>query len=367
MRKRELMSRVTYLSTVSGGSFTGAWWALHHDDVSSWRGLPDLLARGFEAQLVPGTFKEPADRTHVAAELYDRELFGGSRFRDLPDGPPYLIINATDMVLGRRFPFTQEQLGCIGSDLGALPIGYAVAASAAFPVAFSPGRFENYGASHEDCFLPFEWERLGATPPAEHPLPRPASSASDPVDYWDLVARQRYADQVNLARLYLSDGGIADNLGLQAFVALTPKLERAFQAGQLQSIAFVFVDAVAAPVLSYGKETAPPNIVQVISRMADLFLQSTSRSTQDETRALARRIRTDLRAVELTPRVGCVRISFDDVLDDGLRRTLNDTATRLTLQPAEVRTLVRAGEYAAARKLDRIDETIRSAEDPTCQ
>src|SRR5207253_3101859 len=98
---------------------------------------------------------------------------------------------------------------------------------------FSPARFENYGALHEDCFVPFEWERLAAKPPLERPLPRPASSASDPVDYWDLVARQRYADQVNLASLYLSDGGIADNLGVQAFAALTPKIERAFQAGLL--------------------------------------------------------------------------------------------------------------------------------------
>src|SRR5712692_6281397 len=121
MRKRKLMSRVTYLSTVSGGSFTGAWWALHRGNIASWQELPDLLARGFEARLAPGILKEPVDRTRVAAELYDRELFRGSRFRDLPDGPPYLIINATDMVLGRRFPFTQEQLGCIGSDLGSLP------------------------------------------------------------------------------------------------------------------------------------------------------------------------------------------------------------------------------------------------------
>jgi NTE family protein len=365
MRKQNMMSRVAYISTVSGGSFTGAWWALYGAELDNWHRLPNLLAQGFQKRLAPGLLEHAADRTYAAALLYDKEFFNGKRFADIPDIAPHLIINATEMALGRRFPFTQEQLGCIGSDLGDLPLGYAVAASAAFPVAFSPARFHNYGAHHEDCFSEYEWERLGTEQTQESHLPKPASAPTDPVDYRELVERQIYMDHVNYSDLYLSDGGISDNLGLQAFIGLTPKLERAFQAGAVTSVAFVFIDAVAAPPVSYREST--PSIVDVGSRMSDLFLQTASRSTQDEMNGLVRQIRNDLRIVNRSPKVGCVRISFDDIHEPHLGRTVNDVLTRLSLKEEEINTLVSVGETAAAVKMDRINGAAKIDDSQQCQ
>src|SRR5207244_13379604 len=85
-------------------------------------------------------------RIDMAAEYYDRHLFGGHTFGDLrlQGRRPFLMINATDMSLGARFEFTQDQFDLLCSDLARFPLGRAVAASSAFPLLLSPVTLRNY-------------------------------------------------------------------------------------------------------------------------------------------------------------------------------------------------------------------------------
>ena len=62
----------------------------------------------------------------------------------VPRRRPYLLLNATDMTLGARFEFTQDQFDLLCSDLSVVPVARAVAASSAFPILLSPLTLHNY-------------------------------------------------------------------------------------------------------------------------------------------------------------------------------------------------------------------------------
>ena len=127
---------VHYLSTVSGGSITGATYALgwppgeFRDHLKRTRpGLPNDLANFvplFKQLLIPsyGT-------GDTYAEHFDRVYFRGAGMEDT--GPPVLILNATRYREGTREAFWPGR-----SNTGL--IAREVAASGAFPVAFEPVR-----------------------------------------------------------------------------------------------------------------------------------------------------------------------------------------------------------------------------------
>ena len=172
-----------------------------------------FLRRNVEAALLKEVALKPYNwwrllsprfsRIDLAAEYYDRYLFDGRTYRDLTDRRrrPYLVINATEMDLGARFEFTQEQLNPICSDLHSLTIGRAVAASSAFPVLLSPITLQSYAGT---CgYQEPEW----------------VGGALE--DF--AVNQRRYRSAVELRAylagdrpyLHLMDGGIADNIGLR--------------------------------------------------------------------------------------------------------------------------------------------------------
>src|SRR5690606_814010 len=110
-------------------------------------------------------------RSDLAADYYDRELFDGATFADLAGGPGVeVVINATDMVRGSRFSFRQPELDYLCADLAPIPIGRAVAASAAFPGPLTPILLRSYAGT---CgFEPPAWieETLAARGPSRRRL-----------------------------------------------------------------------------------------------------------------------------------------------------------------------------------------------------
>jgi NTE family protein len=87
-------------------------------------------------------------RSEVAAQLYDEIPFNGATFRDLRRGEgPVIMASATDISTGSRFIFSQRVFDVICSDLVAVPLSRASAASSAVPVVLSPVTFNNYGGS----------------------------------------------------------------------------------------------------------------------------------------------------------------------------------------------------------------------------
>jgi NTE family protein len=209
-RERRVLDELDYASGVSGGSFPAAWYGLHGDGI-----FDDFeqrfLRRNVQAALLvrllnPINWVRLASpffaRSDLAAEYYDRALFDGATFADLEKGPGVTVmINATDLVRGSRFAFSQEQLDPLCADLAPIPIARAVAASAAVPGLLTPVLLRSYAGT---CgFEPPGWlaETLAARGASRRRLRQAEllSSYLDPEQRW----------------VFLLDGGIADNLGLR--------------------------------------------------------------------------------------------------------------------------------------------------------
>src|SRR5438552_12473723 len=152
LARTKILDEVDVISSVSGGSFTAAAYALAGkmplDDFER-----DFLRHDIQSDLVHAALSPrnwfrllspKFSRSDLAAEIYDEEVFHRHTFADLPAKRPFIILNATEMDLGARFEFTQEQFDPICSDLERMKIARAVAASSAFPVLLSALTLRNY-------------------------------------------------------------------------------------------------------------------------------------------------------------------------------------------------------------------------------
>ena len=104
-QSRRLLDEVDLISSVSGGSFTAAYYGLYGDRI--FRDFEtDFLRRPVERELFvqllrPYNWVRLAspffNRSRLAAEYYDEHLFKGATFADLERQPgPGILINATD-------------------------------------------------------------------------------------------------------------------------------------------------------------------------------------------------------------------------------------------------------------------------------
>jgi NTE family protein len=179
-RDRPLLYEVDFISSISGGSFTAAYYTLYRDRMFI-DYVPQVIRRDVQGELIAGLLK-PSNAWRLGSDTYgrgdyladhlDRIIFAGKTFADLPRERPFLRIGAADMLTGKRVEFSQDGFDQLCSRVDGVPIARAVAASAAVPGIFSPINVADYSA---DC----------------------ANASRTPPRYRHLV-----------------DGGIADNLGV---------------------------------------------------------------------------------------------------------------------------------------------------------
>jgi NTE family protein len=148
-----LLDEVDSISSVSGGSFTAAYYGLFGDKTFS--DYEKVFRRqSIEGALIRKLFN-PAywwrslfsgfDRTEMAIEYHNSHIFERKTIADfqLSHGP-YIEINATDLGSANRFAFIQAYFDLICSDLSAFSVARAVTASSAVPVAFPTVVLKNY-------------------------------------------------------------------------------------------------------------------------------------------------------------------------------------------------------------------------------
>jgi NTE family protein len=202
-----ILDDVRYLSTVSGGSILGGWLALHWTELmsapSSERGalfdarIAQPLIALADADLRNRAIRRwlrPKGWGHSGAEnvsgVLDDLLFKGATLGQLPpEGQLRVSLNATNLRNGKRFRFSRHSVGdyhggYTRTNVADIPVATAVAASAAFPGMFGPIRLQVQG--------PFKRWRF-SQPPVLQDAPEVAGGC-----------------------VYLMDGGIYDNIGLQA-------------------------------------------------------------------------------------------------------------------------------------------------------
>ena len=151
-----LLRHVDYISSVSGGSLTAAYYCTHDREWNP-KNVQEKLTHSFAGDLLGQVllpWNQAAllftdwDRSDILAGSFQQVLYTrdgkGLTYADLRPDRPRLLINATDLQSGRRFVFCNESFDELNSDLSKYPIAYAVAASAAVPIILHPVTLRDY-------------------------------------------------------------------------------------------------------------------------------------------------------------------------------------------------------------------------------
>lgn len=248
-RKRSLLDEVDAISSVSGGSFTAAYYGLFgrriFEDFESRFLKKNIQKELFSQTLEPGNWfrlmSAKFARGDLVAEYYDQNIFDGGTFGDIVTrGGPLILVNATDVTLGTYFTFSQETFDILCSDVSRLPLSRAVAASSSIPVILSPITLYNYAGSCD-----YEAPRW-----VKRALEQPALSRRR---FQKAVHLRSYMDAQMRPYIHLIDGGISDNLGLRAVIDFLIAPGEMWQALQYlgwentRKVVFILVNAEQGP------------------------------------------------------------------------------------------------------------------------
>jgi NTE family protein len=267
---RTLLEDVDVISSVSGGSFTAAHYALF-GTAGFKRFEDDFLYRNIQGKLIlralaPWNWfrlmRSDYSRIDLAADLYDENVFGGATFATLLQqsrGRPYVLLNATDMTLGARFEFTQDQFDLLCSDLSPVPVARAVAASSAFPILLSPMTLHNHTGEACNTFRPPTWLDQGLKSVGS---PRRLTLARNMISYREQVSTRPY--------VHVLDGGLSDNIGLRGpYVALSGQdsawsVFSKINAGKIRRVLVIAANAKTGRDPGWDARQSPPGVSGVL-------------------------------------------------------------------------------------------------------
>jgi NTE family protein len=278
--ERSLLDETDIISSVSGGSFTAAYYGLHRDP-QEFAKFPDrflypqirtALALSLINPLNWWSLASPYyGRIDMAADYYDRHVFDHKTFGDLNaiGQRPFIVLNATDMSSVSRFEFTQDQFDLISSDLSTYPIARGVAASSAFPILLSPMTLKNYpGATEQSWMKEAKKDR-----------------ARNPRDYAYAQVMESYLDTAQRPFIHLLDGGLGDNVGLRgpAYALFSSKnvwardatsqhpwsLLQLLNTRKIKYLVVITVNAKPTDDAGWDRKETAPGLVGMLSTVAD--------------------------------------------------------------------------------------------------
>jgi NTE family protein len=280
-RDKRLIDELDMIYALSGGTFTGAYYALFGDrmfhDFES-----RFLRKDWESELKSRILRSPSNwfrlwspyfgRVHIMSELLDEALYDGKTYGDLLNQKtrPGLLIHASDMATLSRFEFHQPQFDLLCSDLNKLPIAYASAASAALPLALSPITLKNYAG------------QCGYQPPAW---------VDQAVNSPDRARRQRakellsYLDIDKRPYIHLLDGGLSDNMALRGIMegaALLGGLEGILKNAGIKNVkklVLFSVNAETSPDVTEYRSDQIPVMSRVFGSLVDIPINRYSADT----------------------------------------------------------------------------------------
>ncbi len=374
-RKWRLLDEVDTISSVSGGSFTAGYYGLFGDRI-----FQDFesrfLKKNVQGDLFEKIFFNPVnwvrllspyfDRSDLAAEYYDRNIFDGGTIGDIAARKgPMIIINATDMTYGVRVGFTQDTFDVICSDLTSFPVARAVAASSAVPIVLSPLTVRNYAGS------------------CNYRIPEPISRVLRE-DY--VTERQLYIanntkpflDSGKKPYLHLIDGGVADNLGLRAIVDRIIfrgnfwETIRNTHHENVHKVVFIIVNAETQPDSALDRMESPPAFAAMLESYSSIAIERYNVETiallKENLKEWAEQVRSQRcrgERVSIEPdscgdiQFYVVEVKFDALRDEAERWYFKRLSTSFKLEPEEVDNL----RAAAGRILSESREFQRLLRD----
>jgi NTE family protein len=332
-----VLDEVDTISSVSGGSFTAAYYGLFGDDIFK-NYEKDFLRQSIQSTLIRKLFNpvywwkalfSGFNRTEMAVEYYDKEVFHKKTFADIPlDERPFIEINATDLGTGSRFSFAQGMFDIICSDLESFSVSRAVTASSAVPIAFPPVVLKNYAGG------------CGFKPPHDIETSDSTQHLFNRVAAWQDAKRNAY--------LHLVDGGISDNLGLRAM------LDRVdYVGGVLKSVnslsrvpkdvLIVLVNAAVAPARPFSESPGKPSLRETIGAISSAQIDLYSKDTMGLLRDRLAEYQGQLSSIGHSMPVYFVEVSFTALTSPGLQEFFNSLPTSLELSKEQVDSLIKGG------------------------
>ena len=354
---RSLADKIDIVSSVSGGSVTAAYFALHgaaglktfEDDFVRRDGMTPLIAGILNPFSLAALAMPAKERIDLLIDYFDRQLFKEVTFDQLieQNRRPYLILNSADMVEGTPFPFTQYTMDLLCSDLTTMKVSTAVAASAAFPVALSPVTLKNY---------------------CTHAKPAKPGWLADALatDWYINPSRVAWARTASAYAkgdkqfIHLLDGGIADNLGIsEPFRMLTagdgaPYIAQDITSGKIKKIVFVMVNARSFKPSGLDKSAATPGILDMALGSIDSAIDRTTFNTAERLRSLllgqfeewANQVKdpatkANFRTVARNTKL--ITVDFDAIRNPDCRRNFHSIATSWSLSKEEINAVKAVG------------------------
>ena len=350
---RRLLDDVEIISSVSGGSFTSAYYALFPEKFFA--AFPNaFLYRNIEKELIeqlinPVNLMRIASpnfsRIDMASNFYSETIFEHKTFGDLlkkrPGASPFLVINATNISIAHQFEFTQDQFDLLCSDLSGVEVARAVAASSNFPIAFAPLTLNNY---KDRC----------------SPLPKWVVNALDKGQnskrrYTDALVAQSYRDP-DRGFTHLLDGGLTDNLGLRGPLQAVTTTDSAWSVltlmnrDQLSKLIVIAANAKTTKHRVWDATSTPPGLDAVLDVVTSGPMDDVSSDSVEMTRANFQNLKQLANTVDscnahlakscpsaprisnpLTTDFSFTELTFDDISDTHLRTCLQELPTTFAL------------------------------------
>jgi len=280
--RRSMADNVRIVAGVSGGAVTASYFALKGSD-----GFQDFDRR-FLHQNPEGVMRtglNPAtlvrilhgganDRSSFGRWL-DENLYEGATFASLRrKNTPALWVTASDVYNRTAFLFNEDTFAALCSDLEALKIADAVAASASFPVVFAPMVLQ---APNPDCAYqqPAWMKRALGDPNTSLRLHAYANALTS------------YRENASLKYVRLLDGGLTDNLGITGLVLARASANTPYgplsaeDAVKVRHMLFLVADAGRGQTATWGDAMHGPGIAPLLQAAIDTNMVSALREGID--------------------------------------------------------------------------------------
>lgn len=335
---KRLLDEVDDISSVSGGSFTAAFYGLHGDGIFD-TFEDDFLRLDMDTPLTrslinPLHWFTSKGRTERTIEYYEKTLFHGATYADMMQpGRPMIIINASDLAYGVRFSFVQDYFNFLCSDLGSFPVARATAASSAVPILFNPVVVENFDTCGDYALA---W-----------PEDVEERAQQDPEYAMLYSGLKSYEDKSQRKYIHFVDGGITDNMGLRALydvISLAGGPHAFFRKVEntaLRHLVIVSVNASTNPVTDMDGTNKQPSITDAVNAMSGVQLHRYNTATLELVKSQVGLWGEALSASGKKIGVHLIQVTFEDVDEPNLKLFLNKIPTSFNLTDEQVSTLIK--------------------------
>ncbi len=336
-----LLDEVDVISSVSGGSFTAAYYGLHGD--KTFKKFEKVFLRQDISTILIDDLFDPTlwfstkGRTDRTIEFYQTSVFKNATFADLQkNNGPLIVINASDLGNGIRFSFTQEYFDLLCSNINDFPIASAVAASSSVPFLFDPVIVENY----QDC----NNKQNGMLLDSKQTL---HSSQEVKAIQQDLHKYLQTGE--NLKYIHLVDGGITDNLGLRAIYEVmelsggAQQILKKFNRKPVSHFAVIAVNASTHSSQDIGKTNQVPSIKSTINAVSEIQLHRYNATTIELFQKGMLRWSQELSTPEKKVTDYFIEVGFDGIKEPVQSNFFNAITSSFTLTEEEVDKLIEAG------------------------